>query len=50
MSESVAKKKEPESVVAMKDLLKVERQITKTSAILDGLLKRKSELLAKIGG
>jgi hypothetical protein len=48
--QTAAKKKEPESVVAMKEPLKVERQIVKTSAVLDELLKKKSELLAKMGG
>ena len=39
-----------ESVVAAKELYRVERQIEKMQAVLNELVKKKAELLAKMGG
>lgn len=37
-------------ILAAKDLLKVERQIAKVSAILDELVKKKAALLEALAG
>ena len=47
----ITEEQEPKTTVEnAKELLKVQRQIDKTSAILDELLKKKSQLLAAIQG